>query len=302
MKKYLYNIVIATLILMSATVVKAANEVYYTNKYNIEMTEQEYHNLLELGFTEKQIESMDEEIFLENKDISATLVDKTSKYYMITTEMRNGIKHNITREITKEEAMQEKERQSQNLPNRGASGNYYDGYTEITSVFEVVNYISNVSNSYMRYKADAFWVTMPSTSERYADILGIGIEPSKVQISSIIVFRENWVTSDDVSGYTTVCAPKTESTGGSVQMQLPSGSLNELSSYIYFNVSKKSGVGTITSLYISGDYAHSTANYDPNTIFSNYTVDLSAGIDVYYPYSSDYISPNPAYASFIGTW
>ena len=74
MKKYLYSIVFATLILMSTTVVKASNEVYYTNRENVEMTEKEYSNLLGLGFTEKQIYRMDEKTFLENKDIEGTVL------------------------------------------------------------------------------------------------------------------------------------------------------------------------------------------------------------------------------------
>ncbi len=127
MKKYLYSIVLATLILMSTTVVNAANEVYHINRKNIEMTEREYNNLLTLGFTEKYIDEMEHEEFLANKDLEGTRLSTTKKYYKRTTVMRNGIKSFTTQEITEEEAIKEKELQSQKVPYRGPAGNYYDG-------------------------------------------------------------------------------------------------------------------------------------------------------------------------------
>ena len=126
MKKYLYKIVFATLILISATVVNASNEVYYINKENVIMTEEEYNNLKSLGFTERYIERMDQEEFLNNKDLKGSILGETQKYLRRTTRMRNGIKTTTVEEITKEEAMKDKELQSQNGFNKGgAAGNYY---------------------------------------------------------------------------------------------------------------------------------------------------------------------------------
>ena len=42
----------------------------YTNYNGIEMTNQEYNNLLNQGFSENEIYYMNEEIYLENKLIS----------------------------------------------------------------------------------------------------------------------------------------------------------------------------------------------------------------------------------------
>ena len=297
MKKYLYSIVLATLILMSTAVVKASNEVYYTNRENIEMTEQEYNNLLGLGFTEKQIYRMDETTFLENKDIQATVLNERGTYLKQTTIMRNGIKTYRTEEITEEEAMAEVELQSQE-PTRGPSGNYYDGVFA-TDVIYLKTKIVGISNAVMRFKTDVEWLTMPS--DRYNDIIGIGIESSKVFINSTIQFREDWVKTNNTFGYDTICAPKDESTGGSAVFTLPSGSLSELESYIYFNVTKQNS-GTITELYNSGNYAHATSNVSISNIFPHYSVDYYGGIDVDSTYGSYYDSTFPAYASFIGTW
>ena len=298
MKKYLYSFVLATLILMSTTVVNASNEVYYTNRDNIEMTESEYNNLLNLGFTEKQIYKMDTDTFLENKDIQATVLGETGKYLKQTTIMRNGIKTYRTEEISKEEAIIEVALQSQQ-PTRGPSGNYYDGIFATTVIY-LKTKIIGISNTTMRFKTDVTWLTMPS--DRYNDIIGIGIEPSKVAISSTIKFREDWLTIYNTFGYDTICAPKIESTGGSAVFTLPSGSLSELESYIYFNVMKQPNVGTITELYNSGNYAHADSNVSISDIFSNYSVYLNAGIEVDLAYASYYDTTPPAYAAFEGTW
>lgn len=296
MKKYLYSFVIATLILMSTTVVKASNEVYYTNRNNIEMKENEYNNLLGLGFTERQIDYMGEEEFLANKDIEGTVLSEASKYYKRTTVIRNGIKLNTIEEITKEEALEEQ--QSHNNPMRGPVGSYYDGVSA-TSLIEIRSKIIGISNTYMRYKVDSEWLAMPT--DRYYDIIGIGLEPLKVEIGSTIVFRENWLTSDDVLGYVNTGYPKSESTGGSTQIQLPSGNMQYIDAYLYYAVKKKTGVGTITELTACGDYAHSSYNYDPNTIYSHYNMYIS-GIDIDYPYDIYYDEISPACATFIGTW
>ena len=297
MKKYLYSIVIATVLLMSTTTVKASNEVYYINRHNIEMTENEYNNLLGLGFTASQIDAMEQDEFIANKDIEGTVLSEATKYYKNTTGIRNGVKTYTVEEITEEEALLE--RQSQNLPTRGPVGSYYDGVSA-TNVLEVRAKIIGVSNSYMRYKTDVEWIGMPSY--RYFDIWGIAFESNKVQIASTLVFKEKWQTTSNVYGELTSGVPKTESTGGSVQMQLPSGSLLTLDSYLYFNVSKQANVGTITELNMCGDYAHSTYDYDPNVMYYHYSVFRPAGIDIDYPYDLDYSQLPPACAKFVGTW
>ena len=302
MRKYLYSIVFAALILMSTTVVKASNEVYYTNRENIEMTEREYNNLLGLGFTEKQIYRMDQQTFLDNKDIEGTVLSEEGKYIKRTTYMRNGIKTYRTEEITKEEAENEKRLQSQNPPFRGGpAGNYYDGAIE-TNILFVKAKIIGLTNSYMRLMTLMEWYTMPSVNERYNDIIAIGFESSKVQRTSSIIFREDWEDGDGEFGYNTVCAPKGETNGGSAIFTLPDGSLAQLEAYIYFNIAKNENVGTITELYSSGDYAHALNLVYASNLLSHYYVTSGLGITIDGTYANDYISNSPAYASYIGSW
>ena len=296
MKKCLYNLVFATLILMNTTVVYASNEVYYINNNGIEISEEEYNNLLTLGFSDKYIAQMEEDEFLNNKDLEGTLLSKETKYIKMTTVMRNGIRNTIIEEITYEEAMI---LQSQSEHNRGPAGNYYDGLVG-TSVFEMSTNITGIGNLYMRFMNNVEWLVIPS--ERYYDVIGIGMEGNKVQFATNMIFKQEWVTSGGVHQYDDVCAPKYDSNGGLVIFKLPEANITSLDIVLYFNVKKQNNVGTITSLYAVGDYAHAICNVSPNTLLSNISISAASGIMIDSPYSTCYQSTSEATASFIGTW
>ena len=300
MKKYLYSIVFATLILVSTTVVKAANEVYYTNKENIEMTEEEYNNLLGLGFTEKQIYRMDEQEFLNNKDIEGTVLSVSEKYFRNYTILRNGITTYRSEEISEEEAIRDRELQAEKIQYRsGPAGNYYDGVVATTTI-QVKAKIIGIASTRMRLMTDIDWYTMPTY--RYNDIIAAGFRSTQVQFASTIVFREDWRDSNGNDGYTGGCSPKQESTGGSAIFGLPSGSLSQLEAYLYFNVKKANGVGTITELYTSGDYAHGTSYVSESNLYNHYDVSQPIGISIDSTYGSYYQSNSAAQAKFVGTW
>ena len=294
MKKYLYKILLATMILMSTTVVYAANEVYYVNENNIEMTESEYNNLVALGFTERYISHMKEEEFLANKDVVATLLSSSKKYYRTTTMMRNGIRVTVTNEISLEEAIELQEE----IVLRGPSGNFYDGMVG-DSVFSMTTSIAAIGNTYMRYMNNVEWLSDPLY--KYHDIIGIGIEDNKVEIASVAVFNEQWVTTNNVHDDTQVCSPKYVSTGSLAVFELPSTAVSHIDIAFYFNIRKKANVGTITSLYAVGDYAHANSDVTPSNLLSHISINTS-GIMIDSTYAAYFIDIPEATASFIGTW
>lgn len=294
MKKYLYKLLLATMILMSTTVVYAANEVYYINENNLEMTESEYNNLIALGFTEGYITHMEEEEFLANKDIVATLLSSSKKYYKTTTMMRNGIRVTTTSEISLEEAIELQEE----IVLRGPSGNFYDGMVG-DSVFSMTTSIAAIGNTYMRYMNNVEWLSDPLY--KYHDIIGIGIEANKVEMASVAVFNEHWDTTNNVHDSTQVCSPKYVSTGSLAIFGLPSTTVSHIDIAFYFNVRKKANVGTITSLYAVGDYAHANSDVTPSNLLSHISISTS-GIMIDSTYASYFIDVPEATASFIGTW
>lgn len=299
-KKILYKFLVAALILVSAPAVLATSDMYYTNNEGYSMTEKQYNNLLNLGFTEKQIERMDYETFQKNKDIEARIVARDIKYIKTTTIMRNGIKFHTSESLTEEEMLSEVQAAKEQPPysTRGVPGTYYNGAAE-TDYKAIQMVIVNVDDYTMRYKLDTYWYIMPNN--RSYDIMGIGIEANKVQINSGIDFREDWWTPSDTAGYTTANYPKIQNTGGVVLFPLPSGSLDSLEQYMYFTVDKKPGVGTVYDLTATGDYAHATVTVS-NNAYNYMSVNYVTGIEIDTPYANSFDEMDEAVANFVGTW
>ena len=300
MKKILYTFLFAALILVSAPNVFATSDAYYINNEGLSMTEKQYNNLLNQGFTEKQIARMDSQTFMDNKDIEAEIVASKKNFVKTTTVLRNGIPVRSSEILTEEEIMNEvqeaKEQPRYSL--QSVSGSYYNGvaYTDYKVIHTV---IVNLNEDTMRYKLDTYWLEMPS--QRSYDIMGIGVEASKVQVNSGIIFREDWWKTSGTSGYTTTCYPKTQSTGGSVMFPLPSDSINDLEQYMYFTVDKIPGVNTVTSLTATGDYAHATVSVT-NSVYNYFSVNYFTGLVINSPYLNSYDEMDEAVANFVGTW
>lgn len=291
MKKFLYTFVIATLILLFAPEVLATEGVYYTNSYNIEMTEQEYNNLLSLGFTEKQIDRMDSETFSENKDLEATLVSQVTKYYKTTTTTNYGVQTSETVELEKDEF-------NRQLQQARATRTIYNGQVETTYKLMTTT-MSQLSTASFRYKVDLDWQQIPST--RSHDIIAIGFEPAKVALNSLINFRQDYTYSSGTTDYSLVGITKEGTNGCSATIKLPSGSLSELSSYLYFTVRKAYSDVTVTSHIASGDYAHATSSVSESAA-QNYTVDHAGGINLGSSIYNKYDEINIAQATYYGSW
>jgi len=300
MKKYLYKLILASLIIISTTVVRAANEVYYTNLENIDMTREEYNNLLSIGFTEKQVERMDYETFIKNKDLHGTLVGENTQYYKTTTFMRNGIKYSTSQIMEKDDLLRdmEAEESQQHTDLLRVSGNFYNGIS-YTTYKQITTRITSVSEDYMRYQVESYWFNMPSTKSY--DIMGIGIEPSKVEIGSTLDFRQDYIKTNDEMGYSIACYQKTSSTGGAVMFKLPNYSIRYLEAYMYFYVQKINQSDTIYSLVAAGDYAHATSDVSSDAR-NHYSINHGTGIFIDSTYYSSYDDIPTADASFLGTW
>lgn len=217
------------------------NAAVYENYYGIEMTNEEYNNLLNLGFTDHEIYLMNEETFEENKDIEATLIAKTNKYYKTTYTDLNGTPY--TMEIT------ENEYNNQSQMNQRGTVN--------TEYKNMISTIARLDNSF-RYKVTVGWTNIPST--RSYDIIGIGFADD-VYISSLVNFSYSYANSNGDWTTSTLNYGKHKiSTGGSAVYKVPSGDIRGLSAVLYYDVSKINSSQTITYLEMCGDYAHATTS------------------------------------------
>jgi len=291
MKKILYTSFALLFIVCMTINVSAAGSTYYTNYNNIEMTEQEYNNLVQLGFTENEIYLMDLETFNDNKDIEATLISENVKYYKTTTVTRNGVSTSTSEEITKDEYTRASKEPIQSRAS-------YDGI--ITTNYKTFRTNISYLNQYeYRYKSTMNWTTIPST--RSYDIIAIGFQQAYVQLNSTIYFQQQYTTSSGSSSTSITCVPLEFSTGASAVFKLPSGTLSALSSYIYYDVTKANDNITVTEMEAGGDYSHATSSIS-QTNAKKHSVNHGTGI-VLDSSIEDYYDGIPvATATWYGTW
>ena len=290
MKKILYTSFALLFIVCMTINVNAAGSTYYTNYNNIEMTEHEYNNLVQLGFTENEIYLMDLETFNDNKDIEATLVSENVKYYKTTTITRNGVSTSTSEEVTKDEYTRASKEPIQSRAS-------YDGI--ITTNYKTFRTNISYLNQYeYRYKSTMNWTTIPST--RSYDIIAIGFQQALVQLNSTIYFQQQYTNSS--GNHTSItCTPLEFSTGASAVFKLPTGTLSALSSYIYYDVTKADDNFTITEMEAGGDYSHATSSIS-QTNAKKHSVNHGTGI-VLDSSIEDYYDGIPvATALWYGTW
>jgi hypothetical protein len=228
----------------------------FRNYYGIEMTMDEYTTLLNLGFSADEIYYMLEETFEENKDLDATLVASTTKYYKTVVPMY-GMSYSV--EITPFEYFNQG-----NAHLLDTLSTFYR--TEVTTISQ------NGSTKY-RYKLSTLWLNWPSVASY--DIMGIGFINSVYISSNNVMF--NYIYGDANGDFTTSTVwydRKKTATGGSVVYKMPSNVIS-LSSNLFFDV-KKNTNDTLTSLTMCGDYAHAGSTVTTSQA-ANHTI-TSGGI------------------------
>ena len=285
MKKYF--IFLLVVIFIPFTVHGLSREkVFYVNSNGIEMTEQEYDNLLSVGFTEFQIKNMSLSEFNDNKDLHGQVEASVKKYYKTVTNTLTG-KVIESREASYDEFLREKEN-----PTRDT------GFI-MTSWIQMTNNIITISDYYKRYKADMFWMSMPPV--RSYDTFAIGFNDYEIEvISSVVALTIVYTYSDgtdvtQTAGY----SQKITSKGAGVSFKLPSDTIVGLSSYMYYNIGKITS-SEVTSLISCSDYVHANRT---STLAraTDYTLDFfgivrGVSMDGYYTYQ------NCAQASWEGSW
>ena len=229
-------LVVGILVFLVGMLPVKAMEKEYVNYNGIHISSSEYQTLHNLGFSNDEIYYMPEDIYNENKDLSASLLSQTQKYYK-TVYTNFGTSY--TEEITEDEYYNHEE------PLRGYIQTAYK--TVISSI--------SANGSRYRYKVTESWNNIPSNKSY--DVIAIGYS-GNIHIYSTITFYFTYTTSNG-STTTSYTAYNKQygSDGGSAVYKLPNSFVG-LSSLLYFDVEKDSGAGTITSLHMCGDYAHST--------------------------------------------
>lgn len=274
-----YGVIALLVLFVSVGQVNAAE---YENYFGVEMTNEEYNTLLNLGFSNDEIYYMDETTYLENKDLDANLVSKDTKYYKtIYTDL---IGNPTSVEITEDEY--------NNQPSLSARG------TVTTEYKEMVTTLSQNGSKY-RFKVSLGWRNLPST--RSYDIIGVGFDDDEydIYIDSSVYFNFHYCNS---SGDCTLDASyydkKKKSTGGAAVYKLPT-SIVSLSATLYYDVSKNTS-STINSLKMYGDYSHATSSVSVGNV-SDYDITRN-GIELGSSLVAHYDAIPCAISTWSGSW
>lgn len=172
-KKKIIILVLFTLvsILISTFFVLSKEEYEFINDKKIKITEEEYNNLLDLGFSENEIQNMNVEEYEKNKNLKGKVVSKKISYY------KDIYYYNEDGTIaTNEQIVTADEYNKFNPISIISPYGLTNGYIE-TNMKKMTTTIICLGNTY-RYKISLEWKSNPKV--RSNDIIGIGIENDKV--------------------------------------------------------------------------------------------------------------------------
>lgn len=226
------------------------DECYRKNNYDICISEEEYTNLSNLGFTDFEIQNLELEEYNKNKNLKGQLVAETTNYYQTIHyyDRDHELISSEDRMVTEEEYENADSLSMTEASTFGLTTGYLETLTK-----KMTTTITAVENNHYRYKNTLVWKTLPTT--RSYDVIGIGMENDKVYYIGNRTFNQT------ICSYGTGCKNSSalsfvtnQETGIGVSFKLISGAFYDMSTYLYFDVNKK--VDTVTKLYASGDYAH----------------------------------------------
>jgi hypothetical protein len=226
------------------------------NYNGIEINDEEYATLLNLGFSVNEIYYMNLETFNANKDLDATLMSQTTKYFK-RVEMAFG--NSYDEEVTEEEFYNHN---NNDLLRGQQITQYYTVTTTITAV-----------NTYYRYKISVVWNSPPSVSKY--DIIGIGFDDDVKVRNNIVYFGYYYVSGGTTYTESYYYDRQITAYGSSTVFKYPDNT-SGFGVSMYYDVVKDT-TNTITNLAMCGDYAHATSNSVTGSIAMNHTIGF-AGI------------------------
>ena len=269
-----YLLAVLTMSLLFTTSIKAEENII-ENYFGIKMTTTEYNNLLNLGFSEEDIYLMDEDTYINNKDLIGHVVSTNVTRYKT---VRRGLE-SVTYVATEEEFQSRNE-----VMPLGVVENYWRS---------VITKITQIDSNY-RYIVSTIWSTMPE--ERDYDVIAIGITSDVVR-STYPTFTRHYCDYDDCYN-SNVGVIKTGRYGAGASFKIPSGTLTGIGASLYFDVVKDVS-WTLTYQEFCGMYAHGTNT--SLTDSQNYTI-ATGGIGFGAAAVDKYVVMGCSYGTWTGTW
>lgn len=286
MKKILTFTFLLLIMISSKNVSALEEKTIFVNSNGVNVTEERFLELMDAGYTIKDIHNMDLETYnnanTNNEDIAVGI-----KYYKTTTTTRYGSTSVENEEISEEEF----NNNNGGTINMRASGTVETSYKKLMSSIVIDPSDSN----YMDYRTYMYWKTLPSV--RSNDIIGMGFDSRVVSRATSPDFYQLYTIGG--STYTShVSYIRTFANGVGAVFQLPTN-IRTLCQDISFKVSRRNG--TVTHQEANGDYAHATETVNGETANNNYTTYLS-GLSLGGAINSKYDAMSSATVIWTGTW
>lgn len=269
-----YLLAVLTMSLLFTTSIKAEENII-ENYFGIKMTTTEYNNLLNLGFSEEDIYLMDEDTYINNKDLIGHVVSTNVTRYKT---VRRGLE-SVTYVATEEEFQSRNE-----VMPLGVVQNYWRS---------VVTKITQIDSNY-RYTVSTVWNTMPT--ERNYDVIAIGITSDVIR-TTYPTFVRHYCDYDDCYN-SNLGAIKTSRYGAGASFKIPSGTLTGMAASLYFDVQKDVS-WTLTYQEFCGEYAHGDGT--SLTESKDYTI-ATGGIGFGASAVDKYVIMGCSYGTWTGTW
>lgn len=262
---------------------EAADNEIVENANGIKITQEEYQNLIDLGFTNLAIQQMTEDVFNENKNLEIIDRSETTKYYEIkeipeinsfSKSMESDSEENyVSTELTEEEYF--KRIEAQKNEEEGFS-TFASKDTTSTSYRRLTTTISRLNTTTARVHSKFIWDIIPKT--RSYDVLATNIDSTFTPVSGSNYGQQLWSYTHPINGgfygdnakYSSSSSTwSKQSAGYGVRMNLKNNASNlrvtELEGYAYFNIKRSSSV---VPRYINAFGIYSHAKKDISSSFS----------------------------------
>lgn len=248
-----------------------------TNSYGIKITEEQYENLKELGFTDLAIDQMNKEVFKANKDLVVDSKSESTKYQEIvetkpvenqfstfSTTSENSPTYTTT-ELSEEEYFRRVEQEKNGIKILASYDTTTTSYRRLTTSIQFIGTTTRLHNKFV-------WDIIPNT--RSYDVLSTSIDSTFSPQAGSEYGQQLWGYTHPLYGgfygdnasYPSGSSTYTRDTAGyGVKMNLKDDSSNlrvtQLEGYMYYNIIRNSSV---VPYYINayGNYSHLKSTAD----------------------------------------
>lgn len=267
------------------SVVGAEQSKTIVNENGIEINGEQYNRLIDLGFSDREIQMMEQDEFNINKDLEGQVVSETTKYYEVKEMSSEGesslqfynYKENTNLNEGVELSKDEYEKRLKNIQEKENAGirTLSSTDTGYTAYKTMTTKIIKLRGGTYRVRNDVKWDRIPKT--RSYDVIGVAINPNffkPVNTQGTYYGKQMWEITQTNFGFAYYGSAIYNHTsnkwskggeGYGVKMNLKNN-LNSaeivtgLSMYMYYEVDKATYNIRPTSLDAYGRYAHAEKN------------------------------------------